>query len=135
MFKKKIIYILSATILVITILFANTNYIVEASSISPCAYYDPSEISFYGKSNSIVDYYDGNFMAIEAFATATDGVSRDVKISVYVNSTNKMRTYTIKTNGKTKKFDYIPSYSHTKFLFLLAQTPLILPFEHYIFLN
>ena len=67
---------------------------VKASDISTYAYYDPN-------------YYDGRFMAFEATATASDGKSYEVIVSVYIASKNTTKNYRIHTDGKTRKADYI----------------------------
>ena len=65
---------------------------VNASEITPYAYNDPSAVSFKSSYTGKSLYYDGNYMAFEATATAS-------------NTTKKYRTY---TDGINRKADYIP---------------------------
>lgn len=81
---------------------------VNASEITPYAYNDPSAVSFKGSYKGQDVYYDGNYMAFEAIATASDGVSREIIISVYIASSNTTRKYRTYTDGVNRKADYIP---------------------------
>ena len=76
------------------------------SGISPFTYYDPGTFTFK-KNTQITKKYDGTFMAIEAKATSSSGTADTITISVYIVPRNVTKTYTIKTDGKTSKFDYI----------------------------
>lgn len=80
---------------------------VKASDISTYAYYDPNTVSFRGRYTDNSNYYDGRFMAFEATATASDGKSYEVIVSVYIASKNTTKNYRIHTDGKTRKADYI----------------------------
>ncbi len=79
---------------------------ISNPGIIPFAYYDPGTFTFRG-SSQIVKTYDGTFMAIEANAKSSNGSSDTITINVYIEERNTTKTYTIKTNGETKKFDYI----------------------------
>lgn len=81
---------------------------VNANSISPYSYFDPNSFSFKGSFRGNVQHHDGNYMAFEAKATSSDGVSREVIISVYIASRNTTEQYKIYTDGVNRKFDYIP---------------------------
>ena len=81
---------------------------VRANGISTFAYFDPAPVSFYGRFSSSANHYDGNYMAVEANATAEDGISREVILEVYVAYTGKVHTYRTYTDGVTRKADYIP---------------------------
>ena len=90
---------------------------VQVNAASPCeknngeyaldSYYNFATFSFVGTSSSILKSFDGTFMAIEATATSSSGQSQDVTISVYIQSRNITKNYTVKSNGTMKKFDYI----------------------------
>lgn len=81
---------------------------VKAYEVTPFAYYDPNSVSFKGTYNGTSNYYDGNYMAFEARATASDGKTHEVIVSVYIVSTNTTKNYKIYTDGITRKADYIP---------------------------
>ena len=81
---------------------------VNASEITPYAYNDPSAVSFQGSYTGRSTYYDGNYMAFEAIATASDGVSREIIISVYIASSNTTKKYRTYSDGVNRKADYIP---------------------------
>lgn len=104
-FKKSIIAIMSFIILMGGICVPIK---VNASEITPFAYNDPSAVSFCGSYTGKSMYYDGNYMAFEATATASDGVSREIIISVYIASTNTTKKYKTYSDGVARKADYIP---------------------------
>lgn len=81
---------------------------VNANEIMPYAYYDPSVISFRGSFNGTSNYYDGNYMAFEATATSSDGASKEIIITVYIESTGTTHRYKTYTDGVARKADYIP---------------------------
>ena len=106
LFKKGIAII--TTILLFSSIFLITSTKVEASSdVTPFAYYDPNSVSFNGGYRGVSRYYDGNFMAFEARATSSDGVSREILISVYISSLNQTRTFRTYSDGINRKADYI----------------------------
>lgn len=106
-FKKKICIIITL-IFILTFLIGFSNIEkVQASNILPCAYYDPSAISFIGTYRGTANYYDGNYMAFEATATASDGISRELIITVYIASTNTTKQYKTYTDGITRKANNI----------------------------
>ncbi len=95
-------------ILFITLILCSFPIHVRANDISHFAYYDPSSVSFRGTYNGTSNYYDGNYMAFESTATASDGKSHELIISIYIVSTNTTKQYRIYTDGKMRKADHIP---------------------------
>lgn len=106
--KRKSITRLVVTLILSAMLLVSSNFVYASSNneISTMSYYGTSTFKFY-KSAQRNNYYDGSFMAIEASATSSTGSSETVTISVYISSRKTTKTYTIKTDGTTKKFDYI----------------------------
>ncbi len=97
------------TILCISVLFLSSFSVqVQATKISPFAYYDPNSVSFKGSYSAFLNYYDGNYMAFEAKATSSDGKSHEVIITLYISNTNTTKQYRIYTDGLTRKADHIP---------------------------
>lgn len=81
---------------------------VEASEITPFAYVDPAPISFRGSYTGSSYYYDGNYLSFEATATASDGVSREIIISVYIFNTNTTKRFVTYSDGVRRRADNIP---------------------------
>lgn len=103
---QKTMYVLVGMIMTFVLLIAPTQ--VQAHPISTCGYYDPAPLSFYGSFSGTSIHYDGQYMAVEAAATAEDGVSRELILKVYVGYTNTTHTYRIYSDGVRRKADYIP---------------------------
>ena len=80
----------------------------NASEITPYAYNDPYAVSFCENYTGKSLYYGGNYMAFETTSTASDGVSREIIISVYIASTNTTKKYRTYSDGVNIKADYIP---------------------------
>ena len=78
----------------------------QAVEISPFSYYDPSPVTFKGTYN-YYDNFDGNYMAFEAKATASDGESHEIIITVYISNTNTTKQYRMYTDGVNRKADHI----------------------------
>ena len=79
----------------------------QAVEISPFSYYDPSPVTFKGTYN-YYDNFDGNYMAFEAKAIASDGESHEIIITVYISNTNTTKQYRMYTDGVNRKADHIP---------------------------
>jgi len=78
---------------------------VEASMM---IVYNPNPVSFYGGYGWNTFYGDGQVLYIEATTTASDNVSREVWLTVYVYNDDAefhIRTY---SDGYTKYVDGIP---------------------------
>ena len=78
---------------------------VKASTASTLSYYEMS-FSFTG-GTSVARGFDGTFLTIRLMATADNGRSERVTLSVYVTNTGKTHTYTFETDGLTYEFKNI----------------------------
>lgn len=106
--KKKNFILMMTVVILFSLCLSIIPQKVQANSIMPFAYYDPNSVSFNGTYRGVSNYYDGNYMAFESKATASDGISREVIITVYISSTNTTKKYKTYTDGVTRKADYIP---------------------------
>ena len=106
--KCKKIIVLTLLLSLMNIFLIGTTQKVQANSISPFAYYDPNPISFYGTYRGVSNYYDGTHMGVEVRATASDGISRQITIEVYIASTNTTKKYSTHSDGVNRKADQIP---------------------------
>lgn len=80
---------------------------VEASSITPFTYKKTATIYFKGTYSTNKYYYDNDYLTIIANATSSDGVSRDVILTVNVISQNSHKSYRIYTDEKSRKASII----------------------------
>ena len=106
--KRKSIPRLVVTLILTAMLLVSSNFAYASSNneISTMSYYGTDTFIFYSVANK-TNFYDGTFMAIEASATSSTGNSETITIKVYIVDRDVTKTYTIKTDGTTKKFDYI----------------------------
>lgn len=102
--SKKFFFVLAIMI----ICFMGVPYKVNASGgVSSYVYYHPNPITFTGTAYAGTRYYDGDYMAMELVATAADGVSRSISVTVTIGTTGVTKHYTIYTDGVRRKMDYI----------------------------
>lgn len=98
MFKKKCISLLSIFILTFSII---VSFIPPKVNAATNAYFDPAPKSFYGTCTASY-YLDGRNMGFNVNATASDGISRELFIEVYVDETRITHTYKTYTDGVTR---------------------------------
>lgn len=103
MFKKKCITLLSAFLLIFSLVMAFTPQKVNAATY---AYFDPAPKSFYGTCTASY-YLDGRNMGFNIKATAADGISRKLFVEVYVEETRITHKYTVYTDGITRNIPAI----------------------------
>ena len=102
--------VLKISLVLVAILMVFSCIPVMASTgdeIAPCAYFAPNPFTFSGTTQN-TRYYDGKYIGVEVIPTSTTGNNENLVVSVYVDKTNTTHKYTIKTNGKRHKMDYIP---------------------------
>ena len=106
--KRRSILKIAVTLILVIMVLLSSNFVYANtdSEISTMSYYGTDTFTFNGSTNKTY-FYDGTFMAIEASATSSTGSSETVTIKVYIINRDVTKTYTIKTDGTTKKFDYI----------------------------
>lgn len=104
---RKSIAIISTIVLLTSMFFIFPTKLEANNNISPFAYYDPNAVSFKGNYRGVSRYYDGNFMAFEVRAIASDNISREILISVYIASNNQTKTYRTYSDGVIRKADHI----------------------------
>ena len=106
--KRRSILKIAVTLILVIMVLLSSNFVYANtdSEISTMSYYGTDTFTFNGSTNKTY-FYDGTFMAIEASAASSTGSSETVTISIYISSRKTTKTYTIKTDGTTKKFDYI----------------------------
>ena len=101
-YSKILACMLIALLAVSTISMVNP---VKASTASTLSYYEMG-FSFTG-GTSVARGFDGTFLTIRLMATADNGRSERVTLSVYVTKTGKTHTYTFETDGLTYEFKNI----------------------------
>lgn len=105
--KRKYITVFFIIVL-LTIFLIGASVKVNATDIVPFASYNPNPVSFYGTYTGTSNYYDGTTMGFQASATASDGISRELIIEVYVFSTNTTHRYRTYTDGVNRGAENIP---------------------------
>ena len=106
--KRRSILKIAVTLILVIMVLLSSNFVYANtdSEISTMSYYGTDTFTFHGSANKAY-FYDGTFMAIEASARSSSGSLETVTIKVYIINRDVTKTYTIKTDGPTKKFDYI----------------------------
>ena len=102
--------LLKTSLVLVAVLMVFSSIPVMAATggeVAPCAYYMPGPLVF-SDSTQYTRSYDGKYMGVEVTPTSSTGNNENLVVSVYVDKTKTTHKYTIKTNGKMHKMDYIP---------------------------